>query len=111
MEPVFSPDSQWLAYFTPTDGAARAWTLKKIAVAGGAAVTLAKLPAPPSGASWRNGTIVFGMNANGAMVQAVPDSGGVPRTLAATDGTKETVTQPQLLEDGKHLLFVVHERG
>jgi serine/threonine-protein kinase len=112
MEPVFSPDGQWLAYFTPASVLdSRAWILKKIAVAGGAAVTLAQLPSPPFGASWRNGSIVFAINTGGAMVQAVPDSGGLPRTLATADATKESVTQPQLLEDGKHLLFVLHDRA
>jgi serine/threonine-protein kinase len=114
MEPVFSPDGQWLAYFTPAGGpssASSAWTLKKVAVAGGASITLAQLPAPPYGATWRNGTIAFGVNTGGAMVQAVPDSGGPLRTLATADASKETVTQPQLLEDGKHLLFVLRERA
>jgi Tol biopolymer transport system component len=110
MEPVFSPDGQWLAYFTPTNGPNRPWTLKKIAVAGGAAVTLAHLASAPFGATWRDGKIVFAINTSASsMVQAVPDSGGVPRTLATADATKGTVTQPQLLEDGKHLLFVLHD--
>ena len=51
MEPVFSHDGQWLAYFTPANGPSadnRACALKKIAVAGGAPVTLAQLPDAPS---------------------------------------------------------------
>src|ERR1017187_9174809 len=114
MEPVFSPDGQWLAYFTPAGGpssASSAWTLKKVAVAGGASITLAQLPAPPYGATWRNGRIAFGVNTGGAMVQAVPDSGGPLRTLATADASKESVSQPQLLEDGKHLLFVLREKA
>jgi serine/threonine-protein kinase len=114
MEPVFSPDGQWLAYFTPVGGAGSsngAWTLKKIAVAGGGSITLAQLPAAPFGATWRNGTIAFGLNSGGATVQAVPDSGGALRTLATADAAKEFVSQPQLLDDGKHLLFVLRDRG
>jgi Tol biopolymer transport system component len=45
------------------------------------------------------------------MVQAVPDAGGTLRTLATADAAKEYVAQPQLLDDGKHLLFVVRDRG
>ena len=77
----------------------------------GASITLAQLPAPPWGATWRNGTMAFGVNTGGAMVQAVPDSGGPLRTLATADASKETVSQPQLLEDGKHLLFVLREKA
>jgi Tol biopolymer transport system component len=112
MEPVFSPDGQWLAYFTPVGGAggspnSSAWVLKKIAVAGGAPVTLGTLAAAPWGATWRNGTIAFGMNAGSvAGVQTVPDSGGTPQTILTVDPKKERAMQPQLLVDGKHLLFV-----
>jgi serine/threonine-protein kinase len=112
MEPVFSPDDQWLAYFTPVGGAdgvpnSGAWALKKIAVAGGAPVTLAQLAGAPYGATWRNGTIAFGMNAGSvAGIQTVPDSGGTPQTILTVDPKKERAMQPQLLADGKHLLFV-----
>ena len=117
MEPVFSPDGQWLAYFVPTagtpaGGGAVAWTLKKIAVAGGAPVTLAKLASAPYGVTWRNGTIAFALNeASIAGIQAVPDSGGVPQTIVTIDPKKERVAQPQLLADGKHLLFVSLPKG
>ena len=43
MEPVFSPDGKWLAYFVPPPTGRESggdWTLKKIGVAGGAPVTL-----------------------------------------------------------------------
>ncbi len=116
MEPVFSPDGRWLAYFAPVGGpgsgaSSSAWILKKVAVAGGAPVTLSQLPGAPHGATWRNGTIAFGVNTGGSVVQAAPDSGGPLRTLATADAAKDVVAQPQLLEDGKHLLFVLHERG
>ena len=115
MEPVFSPDGQWLAYFVPAGGAGASasggtWVLKKIAVAGGAPVTLGQLGTAPFGVTWSkwsNGTIAFGMN-GGKMygIEAVPDSGGTVRTLLTVDPKKERVAQPQLLADGKHVLFV-----
>ena len=72
MEPVFSPDGTWLAYFA---GGGR--TLKKIPVSGGSPITLAELPAPPNGAIWRNGRIVFGMTSAAASgIYAVPEGGG-----------------------------------
>jgi Tol biopolymer transport system component len=110
MEPVFSPDGQWLAYFAPVaagaPGGAGAWILKKIAVTGGAPLTLGQLEGAPYGATWSNGTIAFGVNYEKAHgIQAVPDSGGALQTVVATDLKKEYVAQPQLLADGKHVLF------
>jgi serine/threonine protein kinase len=50
--PFFSPDSQWIAFFA--DG-----QLKKVAVAGGAPVTLCDAPVGLGGSWSRNDTIVF----------------------------------------------------
>jgi Tol biopolymer transport system component len=115
MEPVFSPDGQWLAYFAPAGGAGAGnagGVLRKIAVTGGAPVTLGQLAAAPYGITWRNGTIAFAMNADKVYgVQAIPDTGGTPRTLVNVDPKKEIVAQPQLLADGKHVLFAVDNSG
>jgi serine/threonine-protein kinase len=47
------------------------------------------------------------MNAGSvAGIQTVPDSGGTPQTILTVDPKKERAMQPQLLADGKHLLFV-----
>ena len=111
MEPVFSPDSQTIAYFVPAAAGAGAtgnpWVLKKIAAAGGVPVTLGQLPTPPFGASWRKGTIVFGVNtAASAGGGAIPEPGGPLQTLVIGDPRKERIMQPQLLADGKHVLYV-----
>jgi serine/threonine-protein kinase len=112
LEPVFSPDGQWLAYFVPSAGggagsAPSAVALKKVAITGGAPVTLGPVTGPPFGASWFDGKIAFGVNTTSfAGIQAIPDSGGTPQTLATVDVLKERAAHPQLLADGKHLLFV-----
>jgi serine/threonine-protein kinase len=114
-EPVFSPDGQWLAYFAReerTDRIAGHWLIRKVGVAGGTPVTLGQLTAPPYGAVWRNGTIAFGVNTGSeGGVFAMAESGGTVRPLISVDPKKEQVAQPQLLADGKHLLFVVAMRG
>lgn len=70
-------------------------------------MTLGQLPGRPYGATWRNGMIAFGVNTpDVAGIQAVPGSGGTLRTLVTGDPKKERVMQPQLLADGKHVLFV-----
>jgi hypothetical protein len=104
MEPVFSPDSQWRAYFVPASGLVGTapigsnWVLKKIAVSGGAPVTLGQLTNAPFGATWHDRTIAFGRNTGtAASVQAIPDSGRPLRTVVTADAAKEQVMQPQLL--------------
>jgi Tol biopolymer transport system component len=105
VEPVFSPDGQSVAYFVPVEDEG-AWTLKKIAISGGTPVTLARVRSAPTGASWRSGSIVFGMNFGTVSgVLAVPESGGSPRNLVSVDGTKERAAHPHLLDDGRHVLF------
>ena len=109
LEPVFSPDSKELAYFVPSGSST---TLKKIAVAGGAPVTLCSLESFPYGVTWKNGQIAFGQNGGKSFgILAVAETGGTPRTLASVDPAKERATQPQLLDDGTHLVFTVLSAG
>ena len=61
----------WLAYF-----ANGGRTLQKVAISGGAPVTLAELPTEPDGAAWQDGALLFAMNAAGASgIFSVPDTG------------------------------------
>jgi eukaryotic-like serine/threonine-protein kinase len=109
-EPCFSPDGQWLAYFVSAErtGVGR-HTLKKIPVTGGVPVSLADVAFGPVGAEWRTpGTIVFSSRSgNTFRVFAVPDGGGTPRTLVSTDASTERVMHPQLLPDGRHIVFAL----
>jgi serine/threonine protein kinase len=78
--PVFSPDGRSIAFFSGTDR-----TLKKVAVSGGAAVTLC--PADyPFGASWSEDGIVFGLASRGIL--RVSANGGEPEVLVAIKGTE-----------------------
>ena len=83
-QPFFSPDGQSVAFFT------RSGELKKIALSGGNAVTLAeKIP----GSLWTwgvwlaSGTIVFGGPGTAGLKQ-VPADGGSPTTLTSVDVTQ-----------------------
>ena len=73
--PVFSPDGRWLAFF---DGSSGDGALSKIAVTGGAPITLCRSSAP-FGASWSDGTIVFATATRG--IQRVSENGGTPETI------------------------------
>jgi serine/threonine-protein kinase len=63
LNPVFSPDGHWIVF-----GAVSDLTLKKIAVTGGASVTLCSIPGSGLfGMSWGEDGIVFGAGTGGLM--------------------------------------------
>jgi Tol biopolymer transport system component len=107
MEPAFSPDGQWIAYF------ANETRLKKIALAGGPPVLLTELPTAPYGAVWDAGQILFGMaHQEDSGVYAVAEAGGPPRRLIALDSRQgEVARYPQILDDGAHVLFTLLRSG
>jgi Tol biopolymer transport system component len=102
--PFFSPDGQWIGYFSQSEQ-----KLKKVAVSGGAPVVLcdtgSEVVTPPS---WDlQDTIVYSDIMNGIM--RVSANGGTPETLvkgSIVNATKQGFPiAPQLLPDGKTLLF------
>jgi len=96
--PFFSPDGQWIGYWSFRDS-----KLMRIPTAGGAPVAIAAADIP-FGASWgRDGTIVFGQ-ASGIM--RVSADGGTPQLIVKT-GPNEQVHGPQVLPDERTLLFTI----
>jgi serine/threonine-protein kinase len=96
--PFFSPDSQWVGFFSRDDLA-----LKKIPVTGGAPMTLCKA-ANPYGASWESdNTIVFGQ---GQTIMRVSADGGTPEVLINLE-SGETAYAPQILPGNEKVLFTV----
>ena len=96
----FSPDGQWLVSFIGSGEDAR---LKKIAVTGGTAITLASL-AGPTGLTWGDDeTIIYG-SAQGLM--RISSSGGTAQALATPDKAKgETAFRtPHFLPGSRALL-------
>jgi serine/threonine-protein kinase len=94
--PVFSPNGRYLAFHA--DGA-----LKKIAVSGGAALTLC--PADnPFGMSWNEDGILFGQGAKGIM--RVSENGGTPELLVSVK-PGEVAHGPQVLPGGRTVLYTV----
>jgi eukaryotic-like serine/threonine-protein kinase len=95
--PFFSPDGKWIGYWSEKGD-----QLKKIAVSGGAPLTITD--ADSGGVlSWTaDGTIMFGQPGKGIM--RVSANGGIPKPVIAEE--KETLVNPQVLPDGKSLLYV-----
>ena len=109
--PFFSPDSQWVGFFTGFFMAdAGDSKLKKVSVNGGAAVTLfdnadARLDVRDvAGASWGSqGTIVIG-NLRGPLLQ-LSDAGGTPQPVTGAGKGEGGQFWPEFLPGGKAVLF------
>jgi eukaryotic-like serine/threonine-protein kinase len=95
-EPAFSPDGQSIAFYTDR-------AVKRIAVTGGAAVTIAPADAP-YGISWGDDGIVFGQGGKGIL--RVSPSGGTPETIVPINEGEEA-HGPQILPGGQHVLFTL----
>ena len=99
--PFFSPDGQWLGFF----GAGK---LKKIAVTGGAPVTLADAPSARGGSWAEDGTIVFvPAAASGGGLWRVPAAGGTAERLTTPAPGEATHRWPQVLPGGRAVLYTV----
>ncbi|HVG69680.1 MAG TPA: protein kinase [Vicinamibacterales bacterium] len=99
LNPVFSPDSRSIAFWAGSDR-----TLKKIAVSGGAAVTLSPAATPVFGLSWSDGVLVFGQDAGG--IYRVSENGGKPERIVSVKDN-EGAHGPQILPGGKAILYTV----
>jgi Tol biopolymer transport system component len=104
--PFFSPDGQWLAFWSTSDGG----TLKKIPVTGGAAIPICEVRSTfgtPYGASWSPDNLIFiGGGPNGIL--RVSADGGRPETIIGVN-SGQFASNPQLLPDGEHVLFTLRE--
>src|SRR5262249_17859202 len=60
--PAFSPDGQWIAFYSLSDR-----TLRKTAVTGGSTFTICALERAPQGLTWSGDDLVFGVLDKGVM--------------------------------------------
>ena len=96
--PFFSPDGEWVGFYA--DG-----QLKKVAIRGGAAVSLCEAQ-NPWGARWgADDTIVFGQR--GAGIMQVSADGGTPEVVIPLDSTGEVGHGPQVLPGENAVLFTL----
>jgi Tol biopolymer transport system component len=96
--PFFSPDGQWLGFFTGTN-------LKKIPVSGGAAQILGQATLA-HGESWSSqGTIAFSPG-TASFLQQVSEAGGPLQPLTRLEPGEISHRWPEFLPGGKSFLFV-----
>ncbi len=104
VQPFFSPDGQWIGYLSRTQN-----KLMKVAISGGAPIVLCDASGLYTTPSWDSeDTILYSDAARGIM--RVSANGGTPEVLvkgSAANLTKEAFPiAPQMLPDGKTLLFI-----
>lgn len=107
-QPFWSPDSQWLAFFSRG-------RLMKVTVAGGSPVTVVEAPRTMAvgtrrteqGGTWSSrGQIVYGAGYGDPVLLRVDANGGpITAVTALTPGQDARHRFPSFLPDGTHLLF------
>jgi serine/threonine-protein kinase len=97
--PFFSPDGLWIGFYSTADS-----TIKKIAISGGPAIPICK-SAAPFGINWDRNQIVFAENGKGIM--RVAADGGEPDTLVSVKPEEGTAYGPQMIDDGRAVLFTL----
>jgi tRNA A-37 threonylcarbamoyl transferase component Bud32/WD40 repeat protein len=95
--PFFSPEGDWIGFFA--DG-----KLKKIAVEGGAAVTLCDAPLGVGGSWGDDGNIIAALNITGVLSR-VPSGGGMPVPVTKLNSGEVTHRWPQVLPRSQAVLF------
>ncbi len=99
MHPFFSPDGQWVAFFSHDERA-----LKKVSLMGGTPQTLCEVRIGRGGSWGQDGTIVFGQRPG---IWRVSDAGGTPEELSGV----RLGFRPQILPGGKAVVFARYGEG
>ena len=100
--PIFSPDGAWIVF-------AAEGKLRKIAVAGGEAVTLCDAPAP-HGLAWGPGDFIYFAPSGVSGIHRVPAAGGRPEALTTPDSRHGEAAHrwPEVLPGGRGILYTVY---
>ena len=104
--PFFSPDGEWIAFFTGDK-------LKKVSVSGGATVTLCDAEGNGRGGSWGEDGIIIFAPGPGVPLSRISSAGGTPEAVTTLDEEKGEISHrwPQVLPGGKAVLFTVEDEG
>jgi serine/threonine-protein kinase len=103
--PFFSPDGQWLGFFTNDK-------LKKISLQGGATIVLCNIQDDRGGAWGEDGSIVFAPNTR-AGLSRISTNGGKVEAFSQLDEKSGELTHrwPQFLPGGKDVLYTSSNDG
>jgi len=101
--PFFSPDGQWVAFFT-------AGKLQKISVEGGSAFVLC-IAGIAEGGSWGEDGNIIAALINGGGLSRIPSAGGQPTPATDLQGGEVSHRWPQILPGGKAVMFTAGSTG
>ena len=102
--PVFSPDGGWIAFYAVNERA-----IKRIPIAGGAAVTIC--PADnPFGLSWDEHGLLFGQGSGQRGIHRISPNGGASELIIPV-GDDEIADGPEMLPGGTAVLFTLAPLG
>jgi serine/threonine protein kinase len=103
--PFFSPDGRWVAFFAGGE-------LKKVALSGGAPVTLCEAPVGLGG-SWNQSDVIVFAPTTGSGISQVSAFGGRPQRVSTLDEAKGEFSHrwPEWLPGGKAVLYTVGTEG
>ena len=101
--PFFSPDGQWIGFFTGSE-------IKKVALTGGAPFTVCEVTDGLDGTWTEDDTIVFGIVGPTDLFQ-VSAQGGIPEPLTKRDDPTGDHDFPDFLPGGDVMLFSVARDG
>lgn len=111
-ELFFSSDGQSIAFFLEANWPFAPGKLKKLSIDGGPPMDICDVDGQIRGGWWApDNSIFFGSTSMG--IQRVPATGGIPEAVTSLDLQRGEVSHrfPQLLPDGKTLIFTVSTTG
>src|ERR1044071_2022094 len=100
--PFFSPDGEWLGFFA-RDG------LRKLRLSGGVPLLVTSTSNIARGGAWGRDGYIYFVDGPSSGLSRVAAEGGPPQTLTipARERGENSHRWPQLLPDGKHILFTI----
>lgn len=104
--PEFSPDGEWIVFNSLSQ------KLVKVPISGGAPEVLCATQGQTRGIYWASdNTIYFGQIANG--IARISSNGGTPEAVTSLDTAAGEISHrfPQLLPDGKSILFTIKQNN
>jgi serine/threonine-protein kinase len=102
--PFFSPDGEWIGFFAGSQ-------LKKISVAGGAAINIASVPPVARGATWAPDGAIYLTPTYADAIYKVPASGGLATALTSLGNGESNHLLPHVLPGGNAFVFTVWTGG
>jgi serine/threonine protein kinase len=100
-EPFFSPDGQWIGFFS-------LGKMRKVSLRGGPVAALCDAPVP-HGASWAADDVIIYAPNFGSGLMRISAAGGTPQVLTTPNTKDQEISHrwPQVLPGGKFVLFTI----